>query len=166
MYNTFLGSLRHWSKNDLGKSINPEQISSLLFIIRKKEIRVIYKPTPVFNGKGKLSAIIGNIFDKGSTPTFFRIDNDKVGSCYAIREHNKVPAEYQLETPLPADLVKKTDWEYVTNKILLIAIPTLVPLPYGKEIESTTFNNNFAKEMQITSSEHGFWANSMADVIN
>jgi hypothetical protein len=33
----------YWSKNDLGKSIDPEQISSLLFITRKKEIHVIYK---------------------------------------------------------------------------------------------------------------------------
>ncbi len=66
----------YWSKNDLGKSIDPKQISSLLFITRKKEICVIYKPTPVFNDKGKLSAIIGNIFNKGSTPPSFKINND------------------------------------------------------------------------------------------
>jgi hypothetical protein len=79
-------------------------------------------------------------------PPFFKIDNNKVGSCYAIREHNRVPTEYQPETPLPADLVKEMDWEYATNKILLIPIPTLFPLPYGKEIESTTFSNGFAKD--------------------
>jgi hypothetical protein len=63
-------------------------------------------------------------------------------------------------------LVKETDWEYATNKISLIAIPTLIPLPYGKEIESTTFNDDFAKEMQNISSKHGFWAKSMAKFID
>jgi hypothetical protein len=58
------------------------------------------------------------------------------------------------------------DWKYATNEILLIAIPTLVPLPYGKEIESTTFNDNFAEEMQNISSEHGFGAKSMANIID
>jgi hypothetical protein len=48
------------------------------------------------------------------------------------------------------------DWEYATNKTPLIAIPTLVPLPYGKEIESTTFNDDFAEEIQNISSEHIF----------
>jgi hypothetical protein len=156
----------YWSKNDLGKSIEPEQISSLLFITRKKEICVINKPTPVFNDKGKLSAIIGNIFNEGSTPAFFKIDNDNVGSCYAIHEHNEVPAEYRPETPLPVDLVKETDWEDATNKNFLIAIPTLVPLPYGKDIESTTFNDDFTEEMKNISSKHSFWAKSIADVIN
>ncbi len=98
----------YWSKIDLGKSIKPKQVSSLLFITRKKEVCVIYKLTPIFNDKGKLSAIIGSMFDEGSTPAFLKIDNDEVGSCYAIREHNKVPAEYCPEIPLQADLVKDT----------------------------------------------------------
>jgi hypothetical protein len=56
--------------------------------------------------------------------------------------------------------------EIYNQQHFLIAIPTLVPLPYSKEIESTTFNDDFAKEMQKNSSEHGFGAKSMADVIN
>jgi hypothetical protein len=49
---------------------------------------------------------------------------------------------------------------------LLIAIPTLFPLPYGTEIESTTFDDDFVKEMQKKSSKHGFWAKTMSNVIN
>jgi hypothetical protein len=103
---------------------------------------------------------------KGSTPAFLKIDNDEVGSYYVIREHIKVPAEYRPEIPLQADLSKDTDWEGATNKILLIAIPTLIPLPYGREIESTTFDDDFAKEMQKISSKHGFWAKTKSNVIN
>jgi hypothetical protein len=49
---------------------------------------------------------------------------------------------------------------------MLIAIPTFVPLPYGKEIEITTFDNDFVKEMQKISSKHGFWVKTTSDVIN
>jgi hypothetical protein len=106
------------------------------------------------------------MFDEGSTPAFLKIDNDEVGSFYAIHEHNKVPAEYRPEIPLQADLVKDTDWKDATNKILLIPIPTLIPLPYGKKIESTTFDDNLVEEMQKISSEHCFWAKTMSNVIN
>ena len=35
-----------WSKNEFRQGLAPKQVSSLLFITRKKEICVIYKPTP------------------------------------------------------------------------------------------------------------------------
>ncbi len=64
-----------------------------------------------------------------------------------------------------ANMVKETDWEQATTKIAIIANPTLVPLPFGKEIESPIFDNDFAKEMQKISSEHGFWAKTMSNVL-
>ena len=136
-----------WSKNDYGQSIAPEQVSSLLFITRKKEICVIYKPAPVFKDRNKLTAIISNMFDKSSSPALFRINKDKISSCYAIREFNLVPAEFCPEIALQADLVKDRDWEFASTEILLVAISTLVPVPYDKEIKSTTLNNEFDNEM-------------------
>ena len=47
---------------------------------------MIYKPNPVFNERNELIAIIGNMFDESSSPAFFKIDKDDIGSCYAIRE--------------------------------------------------------------------------------
>ncbi len=117
-----------WSKNDDGQSIVPEQVSSLLLITRKKEICVIYKPTPVFNDRNELTAIIGNMFDESSSPTLFRIDKDKIGSYYAILEFNSVPAEFRPEIALQADSVKDTDWEFANTEISLVIIPTLVHL--------------------------------------
>jgi hypothetical protein len=142
-----------WSKNELAKNIDPKQISSFLFITRTKEVYVIYKPTLIFNKKGDLSAIISNMLYEGSTPAIFKIDNDKVGSCYALRNNNKVSAEFHPETPLPINMVKGMDWEYATNEISLIAIPTLVPLSYGKKIENTIFDDDFVEEMQQISSK-------------
>ena len=64
---------------------------------------MIYKPTPVFNNRNELTTIIGNMFNESSSPAFFRIDKDNIGSCYPIREHNAVPTEFRPVIPLQAD---------------------------------------------------------------
>ena len=83
-----------WLRNEFARGLAPKQVSSLLFITPKKEICMIYKPIPIFNKRNELIAIIGNMFDKSSSPAFFKIDKDDIGSCYAICEHDKVPTEF------------------------------------------------------------------------
>ncbi len=70
----------------------------------------------------------------------------KIGSCCAILEHPKIPAEFRPEIPLQSDSVKDTDWEDAEMEIALVAIPTLAPIPYGKEIKSTTLDENIIEE--------------------
>jgi hypothetical protein len=48
--------------------------------------------------------------------------------------------------------------------IALIALPTLVPIPFGTDVESTTFDDAFMEEMNKISAEHGFWAKTMSDI--
>jgi hypothetical protein len=139
---------------------------SLLFVARKKEVCTIYKPTCVINGEGKLSAIIGDIYDKGSNPTIVKLNKDKIGSCFAVCTYLDIPKEFCPEIPLEANIITDRDWESAPTVISFIAIPTLAPLPYGTIIESTVFDYEFIEEMQKISKEHGFWAKSMADVIN
>ena len=146
-----------WSKNEFGQGIAPKQVSSLLFITRKKEICVLYKPTPIFNDRNELNAIIGNMFDESSSPAFFKINKDEISSCYAIRDFNLVPAEFRPKIALQANLVKDTDWDD--------AIPTLALLPYGKEMKSAILDDGFIKEMKGISNKHGFWAQTMSNVI-
>ncbi len=50
------------------------------------------------------------------------------------------------QIPLQAEMVKDTEWEEVTKDIALIVLPTLAPLPFGRDIESTMLNNDFIKE--------------------
>jgi hypothetical protein len=40
-------------------------------------------------------------------------------------------------------------------------IPILAPVPFGKRIESTIFDESFVDEMEKLSEEHGFWARIM-----
>ena len=62
--------------------------------------------------------------------------------------------------------MKDTDWEDAQTEIALIAIPTLILIPYGKEITSTTLDDIFIEEMKSILLEHGFWAQRMSDVVD
>ncbi len=125
----------------------------------------MYKPTPIKNGEGKLLCIIGNMFNEGSSPAIVKINSNEVGSCFAIWNFENVLKEFRPEIPLQANIVKETNRDKALTKIAVIAIPTLVPLPFGKETEATIFNEHFAEEMSNISSEHGFWENSMTNII-
>ncbi len=94
---------------------------------------------PVKNAEGKLLGIIGNLYDKGSTPAIIviKIHGDEVGSCFAIQKLDDIAKEFRPEIPLTADMVKETDWEQATTKSAIIAIPTLAPLQFVKEIKLT-----------------------------
>jgi hypothetical protein len=137
-----------WPRNEFACHLAPEQVSSLLFITCKKEICVIYQPTPVFNERNELIAIIGNMFNESSSPAFFKIDKDNIGSCYAIRKHDKVPTEFRPEIPLRADSMKDTDWDDAGVEIALITIPNIIPIPFSTEINSITADDDFTDEMK------------------
>ncbi len=102
---------------------------------------------PIKDNKGKLIGIIGNMFDKGSTPAFTKIEGNNIGSCFTIQSFNIVPKKFCPETPLQANTIKETNWEKATTENVLIALPTVVPLPFGKEFKSTSFDDSFIKEM-------------------
>ncbi len=44
-------------------------------------------------------------------------------------------------------------------------IPMLTPIPYGKGVDSTVFDDSFVNEMEKMSGEHGFWARMMSNAI-
>jgi hypothetical protein len=61
-------------------------------------------------------------------------------------------------------MVKDTAWESAMQDIALIALPTLVPIPFGTDVESNTFDDAFMEEMNKILAKHGFWAKTMSDV--
>ena len=153
-----------WSKNEFQRYLASDEASSIVFVTSKKEIAVIYMPTPVID-KDEFGCLLGNMFDESSSPAFLKIHSDEIGSCCAIIEHPKIPPEFRPEIPLQSDSVKDTDWEDAQMEVALVAIPTFAPIPYGKEITSLTLDENFVAEMSAISKEHGFWAQTMRDVV-
>ena len=156
----------YWSTSDFAK-LDPEsnQIAALLYLNRKKEVSLLFKPTPILNHEGKLIGILGNLLDEASTPVIAKIDADEVGSCFTIQKFNDIPEEFRPETPLIIDTVKDTAWESALNEIARCALPSLVPIPFGIQIESCYYNEAFIDEMKKISPEHGFWAKIFTDII-
>ena len=147
--------------------LDPEsnQILALLYLNWKKEVSFLFKPTPILNHERKLIGILGNLLDKASTPVITKIDADEVGFCFTIQNFNDIPEEFCPEPPLIIDMVKDTAWESALNDIALCALPSLVPILFGFQIESCYYNEAFIDEMKKISPEHRFWAKIFTDVI-
>ena len=62
--------------------------------------------------------------------------------------------------------MKDTNWDDAGVEIALIAIPNIVLIPFGTEINSTTANDDSIDEMQKLSDVHGFWAQTMGNVVD
>jgi hypothetical protein len=153
----------YWSTPEFKKT-NPDsdQVAAFLFVSRKKEIGVLYKPTPVLDkDKNKLLGIIGNMLEEGSTP--IKIEGGEIGSCFTIQVIEDIPENFRPKITLQPEMLKDSKWVNATKDLALIIIPTLAPLPFGKVIESTMLDDDFIKEMMKLSPEHGFWAKMMAD---
>jgi hypothetical protein len=153
------------SPNFKAISVNSDQIAALLFISKKKEIGIIYRPTPVAITDGKQLGIIGNMLEEGSTPTIIKINGKEVGLCFTIQNYEDIPEIFCPKIPLQAKMVKDTEWEEVTKNIALIVLATLAPLPFGRDIESTMLYNDFMKEMAKIIIKHGFRAKMMVDAL-
>jgi hypothetical protein len=99
-----------WSLNNFA-NLDPhsESVAALIYVTRKWDIRVIFKPTPVKDQDGKLKGIIGNIFNKKSAPAFTKIDGDKISSCFTIQQHSEIPIKCFPEIALEANIVKDTE---------------------------------------------------------
>jgi hypothetical protein len=114
---------------------------------------------------GKFDKIIGNIFNNKSAPAFTNINGDEIGSCFAIQQYSKIPTKFCPKIALKANIVRDTEWESTEHDITLCVVPILDPIPFGKNIESISFDDLFIKEMSSISIEHGFWAKLMSNVI-
>jgi hypothetical protein len=51
------------------------------------------------------------------------------------------------------------------NEITLCALPILVPIPFGIEIQACNYNDTFINKMDKISPAHGFWVEVIADVV-
>jgi hypothetical protein len=140
----------YWTTPDFQK-INPDldQVAALIFITRKKEIGIIYKPTPVLDAeKKKLLRIIGNMLEEGSTPAIIKIDGGEIESCFTIQVFEDIPQNYRPEIALQPEMLKDTEWDGATKSLALIMLPTLAPLPFGKEIKSTMLDDDFVDKKE------------------
>jgi hypothetical protein len=103
------------------------------------------------------------MLEEGSTPAINKIDGKEDGSCFTIQNYEEIYKIFCPEISLQAKMVQDTEWEEATQDIALVILPTLAPLPFRREVESTVLNNNFVKEMAKITVKHRFWAKMMAN---
>jgi hypothetical protein len=155
----------YWTTPEFKKNNpNSDQVAALLFVMREKEIGILYKPTPVLDAdKKKLLGIIGNMLKEGSTPGIIKIDGGEIGSCFTIQVFEDIPKNFCPKIALQPEMLKDSEWDEATKNLALVVLPTLAPLPFGKEIKSTMLENNFLNKMMKISPDHGFWAKMMVN---
>jgi hypothetical protein len=131
-------------------------------VTHKKEISVIYVLTPVID-KDELVCLIGNMFDESSSPAFFKIDSDKIGSCCAIIEHPKIPHEFCPEIVLQSDQSKTRTERTPRWRLHLSQFPPLPQSLTERRSRASLSMKKFVAEMKSISSAHGFWAQMMRE---
>ncbi len=126
----------NWITWSLNCFANPDPhsklVTALIYVTCKRDISMIFKPTPMKDWDGKLKGIIGNIFNKKSAPAFTKIDGDKIGSCFAIQQHSEIPTKSCPMIVLEANIVKDTEWEFAEHDIALCVVPILPLSPLVK----------------------------------
>jgi hypothetical protein len=131
-----------WSLNNFAILYpHSKSVAALIYVTHKRDIGMIFKPTPMKDQDGKLERIIGNFYNEKSAPAFTKIDSDKIGSCFAIQQHSKIPIKFCPEIALKTNIVKDTEWEFAENDIALCIVSILTPIPFGKNIKSTSFDD-------------------------
>jgi hypothetical protein len=158
--------LMSWTVKNFA-NIDNKQVAALLFVTRRKDVGLIFKPTPVKLDDNTLIVLIGNMFDEKSTPAFIKIKGDKFGSCYVIQvqELAKIPNMFCPEIPLQADMIVNTVRGESKADLAMCVFPILATIPFGDKIETEVFNDTLVNEMKNISVKHGLWAKFVCDAL-
>ena len=163
---TIIGFLT-WTKSNFA-AIPPDlhDIAALARINRENELAVIFRPLPIISPSGELIAIAGNMNDERNEPAFIKINEDCIGSSFAIQNHREFPLAIHSEIPLPTELLRDTTWEEAQEDIVLATFSIMVPIPFGAVIpDNVTPGEEFIEAFVAISSEHGGWAKLITERI-
>ena len=165
--NPQLSGFLTWTKSDFAAILaDSNKIAALAGIDREHELVVIYRPLPIKSPAGDFIAIAGNMSNEQSEPAFIKINEDCIGSSFAIQNHLEIPLAIRSEIPLPAELLRDTSWNEAPEDIALAVFPNLVPIPFGAVIpDGVTPGDEFFEVFQAISMEHGEWAKLITEQI-
>jgi hypothetical protein len=165
--NPQLSGFLTWTKSDFAAILaDSNEIAALAGIDREHELVVIYRPLPIKSPAGDFIAIAGNMSNEQSEPAFIKINEDCIGSSFAIQNHLEIPLAIRSEIPLPAELLRDTSWNEAPEDIALAVFPNLVPIPFGAVIpDGITPGDEFFEVFQAISTEHGEWAKLITEQI-
>ncbi len=129
-----LGFLTSTKSNFAAIPADSNEIAALAGINSKNELVVIFRPVPIKSLAGNIIAIAGNMNDEKSEPAFIKINEDCIGSSFAIQNHREIPLAIRSKIPLHAELLRGTTWDEAPKEIALAAFPNMVPILFGTVI--------------------------------
>ena len=87
----------------------------------------------VFAGN-EASAVIDNVNDSHSKPSFIHMDTTDLGSVYVIDTYEIIPNEIRPEEPLPSKILVDTSFAKATIPIGMAIIPNIMPIFFGQRL--------------------------------
>jgi hypothetical protein len=134
---------------------NSSKISGIMWINKAGDIPSLYMPIIVpkaFAGEADASAIIGNVFDMHSKPSFIFTN---ASSATVIETFANVPGEICPKESLQSRFLVDTTWAKATVTVGMVVFPTIAPIFFGQTpIQGCIHNTNFVENMESISPTH------------
>ncbi len=118
-------------KAQLSENLN--KIAALMGIDRVGDVQYLYMPIIIprafgTTDKNASAAIIGNMSDAHSKPSFIYMDSSEFGSAFVIETLSSIPEEIFPKVALSNKFLADTSWSKATMPIGMATFPTIVPI--------------------------------------
>ena len=136
-------------------------LAAIMGINKAGDIQYLFMPTiiPKAFAGDEASAIIGNVNDSHSKPSFIHMDTMDRGSVYVIDTYDIIPNEIRPEEPLPSKILVDTSYAKATMPIGMAIIPNVMPIFFGQHlIEGCIHDADFDDKMESILTIHLKWA--------
>ena len=147
-------------------SENSSKIAAVMGINRAGDVQYLYMPIIIPKAFGTTNenasaAIIGNLSNAHSEPSFIYTDSSDLGSAFVIETLSSIPEEIRPEEALWDNFLTDTSWAKATMPIGMATFPTTAPIFFGqKTFEGSIHDEDFEDNMEEISPIHLKWKNS------
>ena len=152
-----------WTRSDIKQELLAPMpmLAAIMEINKAGDLQYLFKPTfiPDAFASNSASAIVGNIDDAHSKPSFIFTDATDLGSVYVIETYESIPIEIRPQESLPSKLLADTSWAKATVPVGMVLIPTVMPTFFGQHLfEGSIHDADFDDRMEAISPIHLKWA--------
>ncbi len=152
-----------WTRSDFERELlaNLPTLAAIMGINKAGDIQYLFMPTiiPKAFADDIAFAIIGNVNDSHSKPSFIHMDTTDLGSVYVIDTYDIIPDEIRPDEPLPSKILADTSYAKATVPIGMALIPNVMPIFFGQRlIKGCIHDADFDDKMESISPNHLKWA--------
>jgi hypothetical protein len=155
----------NWTRTqfEVQLSENSSKIAAVMGIDRAGDVQYLYMPIIIPKAFGTTNenasaAIIGNLSNAHSEPSFIYTDSSDLGSAFVIETLSSIPKEIRPEEALSDNFLKDASWAKATVPIGMATFPTTTPIFFGqKTFKGSIHDEDFEDNMEEISPIHLKW---------